>query len=85
MTDFETLILNQIQDQMQHMYFQFSPLGKEKKYNELEKTKKYVVDTYIRNIHENVGKLKKNPELQQKLIEVYNKTFNKYGLEYGVE
>ena len=44
MTDFETLILNQTQDQMQHMWFQFRPFGKQRKYNELDKTTKYVVD-----------------------------------------
>ena len=85
MTDFETLILNQTQDQMQHMWFQFRPFGEQRKYNELDKTTKYVVDTYIRHIHENIEKMKKNPHLQKRLIDLYNDYFNEYGLECEVK
>lgn len=82
MSDFENIILNQTQDQMNTMWYQFSPFGKEKKYNELEEDRKKCVDYWIVRIKENIEKIKRNPALQQRLIDTFNDTFNKYGLKF---
>ena len=76
---FEDMIFDQTQQQIVSMWYQFRPLGDTKKYNELEGETKYIVDSYIRNIKENIDKIK-NKELKQKLIDTYNNYFNKYGL-----
>lgn len=77
---FERMIFDQTQQQILSMWYQFRPFGDTKKYNELEGTTKYIVDTYIRNIKENIDKIKKSEELKQKLIDTYNNYFNRYGL-----
>lgn len=78
--NFESKIFDQTQQQILSMWYQFRPFGETKKYNELEGTTKYIVDSYIRHIKENIDKIKNSKELKQKLIDTYNNYFNKYGL-----